>query len=86
MNRLLAAASIAAALAAAACDTRPATAEWQDVCADSHTEVVSYMPQQIGGVTTITPIYGTVCDRRETRCIAGRDGSTVCQPLGGSLS
>lgn len=73
-------------LGLAACDMRPATAEWQNVCVQSHTEVM-YVPMYMptgngGGITTIQPSYYDVCDRTEVRCIAGRDGTTRCPDRG----
>ena len=74
-------------LGLAACDTRPKTAEWQDVCVESHTEVLWVIQQVPTGVnngfyTTIQPTYYDECDRTEPRCIAGRDGTTRCPAHG----
>ena len=82
LRRAKAAALLFGLLALGACDTRPKTAKWDQVCVASHTEVM-YLPQYIpngngGGVTIIQPRYRDVCDAYEWRCIAGKDGTTKC--------
>lgn len=70
---------IGAALAVSACDQRPETAEWRQVCVESHQEFSHFLMVSTGrgGVVPIAQ-YRTVCDRHERRCIAGRDGATEC--------
>ena len=74
-------------LALASCDRRPDHAEWQNVCVQSHDEFsyfsTTYISCGNGCMTPImTPIYDTVCDRYEVRCVGGKDGSTVCPTRG----
>lgn len=68
--------------ALAACDFRPDHAEWQTQCVDSHTEVL-YLPVYVsdgrgGGYTQLQPQFYDQCDREARVCVAGKDGSTVC--------
>ena len=77
-------AAIAAAVLLAGCDMRPEHAEWQSQCAESHTDVM-YLPTMVPSgpngqmMTTLQPQYTTTCDRYVPVCVAGKDGSTVCE-------
>lgn len=66
------------------CDTRPATAEWQNVCVATHDELLYFqsVPVSCGqNCTTIMmqPVFDTVCDQYQVQCIGGKDGTTTCK-------
>ena len=69
---------VAPAFLLAACDGRPKTAEWRNVCVQTETRFSHMNLMVINGTTHMSPVYVSDCVARERRCIAGKDGSTVC--------
>lgn len=59
----------------ASCDTRPEHSEYQHVCVESHVQLVGFIPSMIGQTTVMQPMYQSVCDRTEVRCVIGKDGA-----------
>ena len=72
-------------IALTGCDGRPSTAEWQNVCAESHLQMTMvptshYNPATKSSTVTMQQRWLPVCDKWELECVSGRDGTTICAP------
>ncbi|UTC30030.1 hypothetical protein STASHLEY_00960 [Brevundimonas phage vB_BpoS-StAshley] len=62
-----------------ACDTRPKTATWQEVCIRSEPVLIGYYPMQVGQVMIMQPMWGSECVEAVQQCRPGKDGTTICK-------